>query len=142
MIAFNRFTRTSHPRQTLLLVSLVAVGRLRCPRCGNDKVFKIKASRVELGVQERKESEHQTGLHLSATRKRLPFSALSAQCSEYNYPLPVWFEVIHLICQSKKGMSALQVHGCSQRMAADRVQTLSTFVIAYEQCSTMISSVH
>ncbi len=26
------------------------------------------------------------------------------------YPLTIWFKVIYLLCQSKKGMSALQIH--------------------------------
>ena len=46
-----------------------------------------------------------------------------------NYKLPLWFEVIYLICQSKKGMSALQV----QRMLAENGQK-TAYKTAFYMC--------
>ena len=46
----------------------------------------------------------------SAKKTGYRFSALVGTVFENtNYPLPIWFEVVYLICQSKKGMSALQI---------------------------------
>ena len=95
-----------------LLVSLRWPDGVRCPRCGNDKVFKVKHRAWNWVCKSGKESvNEQTGLVSVCNKKNgYRFSALVGTVFENtNYPLPVWFEVIYLICQSKKGMSALQV---------------------------------
>src|SRR5260370_36776995 len=69
----------------------------RCPRCSSEKVWKLA-------------SRKWNWLCKQCTKSGYRFSVLVATVFENtNYPLPVWFEVIYLICQSKKGMSALQI---------------------------------
>jgi len=94
-----------------LLVSLRWPDGVRCPRCGNDKVFKIKHRPWSWVCKSGKESANeQTGEVHVCKKNGYRFSALVGTVFENtNYPLPVWFEVIYLICQSKKGMSALQI---------------------------------
>lgn len=94
-----------------LLVSLRWPNGVRCPRCGNDKVFKINHRPWSWVCKSGKESvNEQTGEVRVCKRNGYRFSALVGTVFENtNYPLPVWFEVIYLICQSKKGMSALQI---------------------------------
>ena len=95
-----------------LLVSLRWPDGVRCPRCGNDKVFKVKHRAWNWVCKSGKESvNEQTGLVSVCNKKNgYRFSALVGTVFENtNYELPIWFEVIYLICQSKKGMSALQI---------------------------------
>jgi transposase-like protein len=69
----------------------------RCPRCNSEKVWKLA-------------SRKWNWLCKQCTKGGYRFSPLVGTVFENtNYPLPVWFEVIYLICQSKKGMSALQI---------------------------------
>lgn len=71
---------------------------VRCPRCGNEKVWELKAR---------------------------PFHWLCRNCSDQGYrfsvlvgtvmqntniPVRTWFRVIYLMLTSKKGISALQLH--------------------------------
>jgi transposase-like protein len=101
-----------------LLVEMRWPNGVACPRCGNQKVFRITKRNWTWVCKSGKESVNEdTGL-VSVCHKQngYRFSALVGTVFENtNYPLPVWFEVIYLICQSKKGMSALQV----QRMLAE-----------------------
>ncbi len=95
-----------------LLVSLRWPDGVRCPRCGNAKVFAVKHRAWNWVCKSGKESvNEQTGeVRVCNKKNGYRFSALVGTVFENtNYPLPVWFEVIYLICQSKKGMSALQV---------------------------------
>ncbi len=95
-----------------LLVEMRWPDGVRCPRCGNDKVFKITKRNWTWVCKSGKESVNEdTGLVSVCHKKNgYRFSALVGTVFENtNYPLPIWFEVIYLICQSKKGMSALQV---------------------------------
>jgi transposase-like protein len=95
-----------------LLVSLRWPEGVRCPRCGNEKVFKIKHRAWNWVCKSGAETVSQeTGEVWTCNKKNgYRFSPLVATVFENtNYPLPVWFEVIYLICQSKKGMSALQI---------------------------------
>src|SRR5229473_87305 len=69
----------------------------RCPRCSSEKVWKLA-------------SRKWNWLCKQCTKSGYRFSPLVGTVFENtNYPLPIWFEVIYLICQSKKGMSALQI---------------------------------
>src|ERR1700690_1874649 len=100
-----------------LLVSLRWAEGVHCPRCDNDKVFKVKHRAWNWTCKSGKASTTPDGKPVVCDKKNgYRFSALVGTVFENtNYPLPVWFEVIYLICQSKKGMSALQV----QRMLTE-----------------------
>lgn len=68
-----------------------------CPRCGNDKVYTLKQP-FKWQCQK-------------CAPKGYRFSVLTKTIFENTkYPLRTWFEVGYLICQSKKGISALQIH--------------------------------
>jgi len=94
-----------------LLVSLRWPDGVRCPRCGNEKVFAVKHRAWNWVCKSGRESvNEQTGEVRVCKKQGYRFSPLVGTVFENtNYPLPVWFEVIYLICQSKKGMSALQI---------------------------------
>jgi hypothetical protein len=72
---------------------------VRCPRCGNEKVYTLK-------------QPWKWQCQSAACGKRgYRFGVLTGTIFENTkYPLRIWFEVGYLICQSKKGMSALQIH--------------------------------
>lgn len=79
------------------LVSMRWPEGVRCPRCGNEKVHKLKHRAWNWQCK-------------ACQKNGYRFSPLVGTVFENtNYPLPIWFEVIYLICQSKKGMSALQI---------------------------------
>lgn len=70
---------------------------VRCPRCDSEKVHKL--------------SRPWTWQCKKCSKNGYRFSPLVGTIFENtNYPLRVWFQVIYLMCQSKKGMSALQIH--------------------------------
>jgi transposase-like protein len=94
-----------------LLVNLRWPDGVRCPRCGNEKVFAVKHRAWNWVCKSGAETiDKQTGEVKTCKKQGYRFSALVGTVFENtNYPLPVWFEVIYLICQSKKGMSAMQV---------------------------------
>jgi transposase-like protein len=94
-----------------LLVNLRWPDGVRCPRCGNEKVFAVKHRAWNWVCKSGAETiDKQTGEVKICKKQGYRFSALVGTVFENtNYPLPVWFEVIYLICQSKKGMSAMQV---------------------------------
>jgi transposase-like protein len=70
---------------------------VKCPRCGNDKVYTLKKA---FHWQCRKCQKN--GYRFSVITKTI--------FENTNYPLRAWFEVIYLMSQNKKGISALQVH--------------------------------
>ena len=68
-----------------------------CPRCGNENVMKL--------------GRPWTWRCKKCTPKGYNFTPLVGTIFENtNYPLRTWFQVIYLMCQSKKGVSALQIH--------------------------------
>ena len=69
-----------------------------CPRCGNDKVYALKKRPWHWQCQ--KCAKH--GYRFSITTGTV--------FENTKYPLRTWFEVGYLMCQSKKGISALQIH--------------------------------
>ena len=72
---------------------------IRCPRCGHDMVHPV--STMEFRWQ----------CYNCAPDSGYRFSHLVGTVFENtNYPLRVWFRVIHMMLTSKKGVSALQVH--------------------------------
>jgi predicted RNA-binding Zn-ribbon protein involved in translation (DUF1610 family) len=73
---------------------------VRCPRCGNERVYAGKARPWTWECKK-------CGAGKSAYR----FSIIAGTIFENtNYPLLVWFKVLYLMMTSKKGMSALQIH--------------------------------
>lgn len=79
------------------LVKLRWKDGVRCPRCGTDKVHKL--------------SRPWTWQCKQCAKQGYRFSPLVGTIFENtNYPLATWFRVIFLMCQSKKGISALQIH--------------------------------
>ena len=76
---------------------------VRCPRCNNDHVYKL--------------SRPWTWQCKICNTNGYRFSVISGTIFEdTKYPLRTWFQVLYLMFQSKKGMSALQIQrtiGCS-----------------------------
>ena len=74
---------------------------VKCPRCNNEKVYVLKA-RPFHWLCKAKDCGGKNGYR---------FSVISGTVFENtNYALSTWFEVIYLMTQSKKGISALQIH--------------------------------
>lgn len=75
-------------------------GVVRCPRCGNDKVYELKARPFHWQCQSEK-----------CGKQGYRFSVITHTIFEHTrYPLRQWFQVAYLMTQSKKGMSALQIY--------------------------------
>ena len=73
---------------------------VKCPRCGNEKVWALK-TRPFHWICKAKTCGGRNGYRFSVITKTV--------FENTNYPLGTWFQVIFLILQSKKGISALQV---------------------------------
>jgi transposase-like protein len=81
------------------LVKLRWPNGVRCPRCENSKVYRLGKSAGWRWVCK------------VCQKNGYRFTPLVGTIFENtNYPLATWFQVIYLMCQSKKGMSALQIH--------------------------------
>jgi transposase-like protein len=74
---------------------------VRCPRCKSEKVYALKA-RPFHWICKGKTCGGRNGYRFSVITKTI--------FENTNYPLRTWFQVIYLMTQSKKGMSALQIH--------------------------------
>lgn len=71
---------------------------VRCPRCGNDKVFPVSSMPFKWQCYQ------------CAPGSGYRFSVIAGTIFENtNKPLRDWFRVTHLMLASKKGMSALQI---------------------------------
>ena len=73
----------------------------QCPRCQSAKVYALKA-RPFHWVCKNKDCGGRNGYRFSVISKTV--------FENTNYPLRTWFQVIYLMTQSKKGISALQIH--------------------------------
>lgn len=73
---------------------------VKCPRCNNEKVYTLKA-RPFHWICKAKMCGGRNGYRFSVITKTI--------FENTNYPLKTWFEVIYLMLQSKKGISALQI---------------------------------
>jgi transposase-like protein len=81
-----------------LLVQLRWPDGVKCPRCGNPKPYKLNFKPFHWQCR-------------ICAKNGYRFSVLTKTVFENtNYPLKTWFEVIYLMTQSKKGISALQIH--------------------------------
>ena len=74
---------------------------VKCPRCQSAKVYLLKSKPFHW-VCKNKDCGGRNGYRFSVITKTI--------FENTNYPLVTWFEVIHLMGQSKKGISALQIH--------------------------------
>lgn len=74
---------------------------VECPRCHNKKVYALKSKPFHW-VCKGKTCGGRNGYRFSVISKTI--------FENTNYPLRIWFQVIYLMTQSKKGMSALQIH--------------------------------
>jgi hypothetical protein len=80
-----------------------------CPRCGNVGVYELKSKPFHWQCQSGATTTNAKGKQV--TCKSYRFSVTSGSIFENTkYPLRQWFQVAYLICQSKKGISALQIH--------------------------------
>src|SRR4051812_39129192 len=84
------------------LVSMRWPDGVSCPRCNNDHVYKL--------------SQPWKWQCKVCNKNGYRFSVTSGTIFEdTKYPLHTWFQVLYLMLQSKKGMSALQIQrtiGC------------------------------
>ena len=69
---------------------------VRCARCQSAKVYKVAG-----GWNWHWKQCYQWGHRFSPL--------VGTLVENTKYPLTIWFKVIHLLCQSKKGMSTLQI---------------------------------
>jgi transposase-like protein len=74
---------------------------VQCPRCQNKKVYELKSKPFHW-VCKAKECGGRNGYRFSVISKTV--------FENTNYPLRTWFQVVYLMTQSKKGISALQIH--------------------------------
>jgi transposase-like protein len=96
-------------------------GVVKCPRCGHDKVYKLK-----------KRPWHWQCAKCSKSGYR--FSLLVGTIFENtNYPLTTWFEVLWTMLNSKKGVSALQV----QRQIGSK-----SYETAWYMCHRLRAAMH
>jgi hypothetical protein len=94
---------------------------VKCPRCGNPKVYKLRFKLWHWQCQ-------------ICNPKGYRFSTISGTIFENtNYPLLVWFKVLYLILTSKKGISALQVH---------RMIGSGSYRTAWHMCHRLRASLH
>ena len=94
---FDRFPDEQSCRD--YLVKLRWPKGVQCPRCENPKVYRLGKSAGWRWVCK------------VCQKNGYRFTPLVGTIFENtNYPLRTWFQVIYLMCQSKKGMSALQIH--------------------------------
>jgi len=92
----DRF-KTEGDCKTYLKAARWSNGVVRCPRCCNDKVYVLKQP-WKWQCQK-------------CAKKGYRFSITTGTVFENTkYPLRAWFEVCYLMSQSKKGISALQIH--------------------------------
>jgi hypothetical protein len=75
---------------------------IQCPRCKSAKVYALKAPRLFHWVCKNKGCGGRNGYRFSVITKTI--------FENTNYPLQTWLQVIYLMTQSKKGISALQIH--------------------------------
>ncbi|MDO8431403.1 MAG: IS1595 family transposase [Candidatus Binatus sp.] len=86
---------------------------VKCPRCGHDKVYELKARPFNWVCKSGKESVNKsTGEVLTCNKKNgYRFSVITHTVFENTKrPLVSWFKIGYLMLVSKKGISALQLH--------------------------------
>lgn len=83
-----------------------------CPRCGNIKVFALKARPFHWVCKSGATTTNPEGKQVTCAKNGgYRFSVISHTIfQDTKIPLTRWFKVAYLILTAKKGMSALQVH--------------------------------
>ncbi len=87
---------------------------IRCPRCGNDKVFPVKTMAFKWQCYKCTPDSGYRFSHIAGTI-----------FENTNKPLRQWFRVVHMMTTSKKGISALQVQ---------RVMGFGSYETAHSMC--------
>ena len=88
-------------------------GKVTCPRCGNEKVYELKARPFNWVCKSGKESVNkETGEVLTCGKQNgYRFSVITHTIFENTKrPLKSWFKIGYMMLTSKKGISALQLH--------------------------------
>ncbi len=88
-------------------------GIVKCPRCGNDAVYALKARPMNWLCKSGKQSlNKETGEVLTCAKANgYRFSVITHTIFENTKrPLRSWFKIGYLMLTSKKGISALQLH--------------------------------
>jgi transposase-like protein len=88
-------------------------GKVTCPRCGNEKVYELKARPFNWVCKSGKESVNkETGEVLTCAKQNgYRFSVITHTIFENTKrPLKSWFKIGYLMLTAKKGISALQLH--------------------------------
>ncbi|MBB3461271.1 transposase-like protein [Rhizobium sp. BK377] len=81
-----------------------------CPHCGNlDKHYKLEGVRSKPSKKS-PEGVERHGLYKCAACRSQFTVRIGTIFEESHLPLHKWLQAIHLICSSKKGMSANQLH--------------------------------
>jgi hypothetical protein len=100
------------------------LGGVRCPKCGNEKVFHVTHRPFHWVCKSGKESVNTATGEVTTCHKRngYRFSVISGTIfQDTKWPLRDWFRIAFLMYQSKKGMSALQIQrilGCKKYKTA------------------------
>jgi DNA-directed RNA polymerase subunit RPC12/RpoP len=95
-----------------LLVELRWPDGVRCPRCGNRRVYALKARPFHWVCKSGKESTDPDGNKVVCKKAGgYRFSIITHTIfQDTKIPLKLWFKVAYLMLTAKKGISALQVH--------------------------------
>ena len=86
-------------------------GKIRCVRCGNDKVSRITRTVNPRVPRKEKKQNKRTRLYacLESTCKHRFTPTVGTLFHDSHLPLSKWFAAVALIVHAKKGMSAAQV---------------------------------
>jgi transposase-like protein len=110
MSVLNKSYFHNEPAALARLESILWPGGPTCPHCGNvGKVYDLK------GVRSKPTKKHPNGVERHGLKKcaecRKQFTVRVGTIFEDSHaPLHKWFQAIHLMCASKKGVSAHQLH--------------------------------
>lgn len=81
-----------------------------CPHCGNvDKHYKLAGVRTKPS-KKNPEGIERHGLYKCAACRKQHTVRIGTIFEESKLPLHIWLQAIHLVCSSKKGISAHQLH--------------------------------
>lgn len=81
-----------------------------CPHCGNvDKHYKLEGVRSKAS-KKNPEGIERHGLYKCAECRKQFTVRIGTIFEESKLPLHIWLQAIHLVCSSKKGISAHQLH--------------------------------
>jgi hypothetical protein len=100
---FDRLFPTDEACKAYLVARRWPDGTVRCPRCGNDRVWTLKARPFHWQCNRCGQNE--------SGRREYRFSVTVGTIFENsNIGLRQWFKVIYMMLTAKKGVAALEVH--------------------------------